>query len=265
VTLERSFVLDPNFVSWLGLFVICLVLAWRQGRHSTRLDLVISKAEEAIAGTTAVNQAGEKLLEYFSGQTDISVHHSAELMRIRQSLLELAFDLDQLSALQYITTIGSFPGAEGSKVIDRFFRERADDPSRGREKTAVSNHVFERHTALPDELPEETRTTYRSSPWACPVCGTTMPDNWAPWCTVCRRPTYTFASESSPTIAAQANDVGPDTQRVSVPPANADATCPSNDAGYPWCTCEACGQRFYVEGLGGCPDCGSTRIEYDKP
>lgn len=146
---------EPGFWSWLGLLIYVIWLHYQQNTRHRGIDV-----------EDVDHNKSDSFGEYMSGQADISVHHGAELQRVRESLLELAADINRIESA--VCTLSGWPGP-----TDR-----------------VSNKAFERHSELPGELPKDIRDDYLAASWTCPNCGSRVPHNWIWWCKQCQRRTF---------------------------------------------------------------------------
>jgi hypothetical protein len=157
---------DPSFWSWLSLLTYLIWLHHQQHKTKRQLVEVVGHDQKVIEQATEIISRSDSFGQYMSGQADITIHHGAELQRVRESLLELAADVNRVESS--VSTLSAWPGP-----TDR-----------------ISNRVFERHSELPGEFPKDIRDSYLSGGWTCPNCGARVPHNWVWWCKSCQRRTF---------------------------------------------------------------------------
>jgi hypothetical protein len=157
---------DPSFWSWLSLLTYLLWLHHQQHKTKQQLVDVVDHDQKVIEQATELISKSDSFGQYMSGQADITIHHGAELQRVRESLFELAADVNRVESSVY--TLSHCPSP-----TDR-----------------VNNRVFERHSELPREFPNDIRDGYLSGSWTCPRCCEVIPHNWTWWCKNCQRRTF---------------------------------------------------------------------------
>jgi hypothetical protein len=165
---------DPSFWSWLSLLTYLLWLHHQQHKTKQQLVDVVDRDQKVIEQATELISNSDNFGQYMSGQADITIHHGAELQRVRESLLELAADVNRVESS--VCTLSGWPGP-----IDR-----------------VNNRVFERHSELPGEFPKDIRDGYLSGNWTCPRCCEVIPHNWIWWCKNCQRRTFPPVADHEP-------------------------------------------------------------------
>lgn len=155
---------EPSFWSFLSLLTYLIWLHHQQHKTKRKLVELVDYDRKFIELATEISSKGDSFGHYASDQADVSIHHDAELRRVRESLLELAADISRVESS--VSTLSGWPS------------------------DGTSNRVFERHSELPGEFPKEIRDSYLSGGWTCPNCGSHVEHNWIWWCKNCKRRTF---------------------------------------------------------------------------
>lgn len=238
-------------------FWISLVMSVLIGMNFLQCERLRARFRRVLEREEHFTKCAAALLPYLESkredslQSDTNVHHEWELIRLRESVLELAYDLRHLAELQYITTHASFPSAKASEVIALIFGQstQAAEPTWAG-TLALTNHVFNRHTRLPDDLPSETKEHYEAGKWTCPVCEHEIENCWTGWCPTCGRLT-----------AAMTQLVEHQPEANSAP--EHEPTSPGHTF-YEEFTCFACREVFLLTQhplAATCPHCGARQID----
>ena len=155
---------EPSFWSFLSLLTYLMWLHHQQHKTKRQLVEVVDHDQKVIEQATEIISKGDSFEQYVSGQADVTIHHDAELRRVRESLLELAADVNRVESS--VSTLSGWPS------------------------DGTSNRVFERHSELPGEFPKDIRDSYLCGGWTCPNCGSHVDHNWIWWCKNCKRRTF---------------------------------------------------------------------------
>lgn len=173
---------DPVF--WSFLFVLALIfIGWAAIKQLKALyDKLEARSLNLETSLAQVECLVNTLPAFTIGTLDVSIHTRAELFRLRESVLELARDVEGLAVLEQIALRASQElGRQLPKVTDQAFRSTRPPPP---EAKHLTNQVFARHLPLPLELPVDTSAEY--PPWVCPICKVAHAHSWTWWCPNCR-------------------------------------------------------------------------------
>jgi hypothetical protein len=237
---------DPNFLSCLLLLGLILYQFYLHGRTDKRLGWLEPIVQRMGKELDSAGRYCNLFEEYAKASLDVKIHTNAELARLRESVLELARDVEGLAVLEQITLRAVDPQFPCQRITKEAFTSTRPPP---KNENYLTNQVFARHLPLPRELPEETQQQYL--PWTCPICETEYPHSWTWWCPNCRSRTRypgTIADGLSDTL-----DHEP-TEPCAEP-------CPD-------VTCFACRRTFTFDDhplLVICPHCGAHQIKGLEP
>lgn len=158
---------EPLF--WVAMFLLGLIIVNYVGDEllRARVDVLVEHDRGARKLMTALAEL-VPFLERAKGssslQSDTNVHQEWELIRLRESVLELDHDLRHVFSI--VASLRDWIECQ-----------------------PLTNHVVERHTRLPDDLPSDVRDRYQAGKWSCPICNSLIDNCWSGWCPTCGRVT----------------------------------------------------------------------------
>lgn len=232
---------------WSSLFLLILI-GWEHWRLMLLREQVSSVLDHEQQNTkylaTMLDPCGEKSSN-LSLQSDTNVHHEWELIRLRESVIELACDLQSLSEAQYIVTTVAFSRSQAAEIV-HLISDANGKPAR----LGTRNRVLERHTQLPEDLPAAIKEQYETGKWTCPICESEIANSWTGWCATCRRPTATRTHDIEHRLDAESD-------------LEHEPTSPGLGF-YEEFTCFACRKIFLLTQhplAATCPHCGARQID----